>query len=157
MGMSQEQFAKHIGKSYGMVQRYEQKRAPAGSALLPFVDLAERGGHHDLVSVFRAGMVRQLVQNSTVPRQLESSVLSRILQEQSSDEVTLISLWLLCLRTLPSDSLRVLTSVMLAELLLNKVPEQLQREMEAVLEGFKSGQTIEEIASRLNGSQTQQR
>lgn len=155
--MSQQQFAQHIGKSYGMVQRYEQKRAPVGSALLAFVDLAEKAGHSDLVMVFRSGMVRQLVQNSPSAIPTESSALIRLLQEQSNDEATLVSFWLLCMRTLPVDSVRVLITVMCAELLLHKVPERIQKEMDAILEGFRRGLPIEEIVRRLNESQARQR
>ena len=61
MDLTQRGFAKALGKSYGIVQRYEQTRPPRGTALVAFIRLAKAQGRTDLERVFRTALTESML------------------------------------------------------------------------------------------------
>lgn len=57
LGMSQNQFAVKIKKSYQSVQRYEQTKAPTGKELVPFLELARECKRYDLAIIFKQAAI----------------------------------------------------------------------------------------------------
>jgi len=162
--MSQEQFARHLGKSYGMVQRYEQKRAPAGPALVYFIDLAVRSGFPDLAESLNEAMCEHLrgdvkdsanptAQVGVVPTLSKERLYEALSKQSDAEEQALRSLWFYCLRTLPKPSIRVLTSVMIAEAAENGTPWDLLMNLISFRMGDPTGMVVNQQLEQFLASQ----
>lgn len=60
LNLTQTALADLIGKSYPMLRKYEQEKAPMGEALAPFALVAIQHGQEDLAEIFRAALIEDL-------------------------------------------------------------------------------------------------
>jgi DNA-binding transcriptional regulator YiaG len=79
LGLSQVDFARRANKSYAMIQRYEQKRAPVGNAVKPFLDLATSNKFDDLQETLQLGMLRGIVQSEALEDFMTKDALKAVL------------------------------------------------------------------------------
>lgn len=126
LGLTQEKFAVEIGKTFASVQRYEQVSAPTGTALVPFITVAQKANRPDLVSFFSEALnenigpvVETLWKEYSQGRNLE------VEPDVTETEKSWLRTWLECMRECPEDGVEALQSAMLAFLRLsaNQNPE----------------------------------
>lgn len=142
LGLSQQQLAQKIGKSYGIVQRYEQRKPPTGRAILPLLQLAEANGLTDLVNVLRRGLVRDLLEPNDLVKAL-APPLVRLARERESalhpegipldsltpSEAYFVRLWLTYLRTMPRSRIEALLFLMHTDFQHGPVGERIEQDL----------------------------
>ncbi len=128
LGLTQEEYAKAIGKTYATVQRYEQLRPPQGLSLVPFVRLSREAGRDDLAEMFSAalrddlGDVVGLIYSMTKLK-MKSRELKGLLSDAAptKEESAWLNTWLECMRTCPQRGVQAIKDLMLTLLDLRPV------------------------------------
>lgn len=163
LGLSQQQFAERIGKSYGMVQRYEQKKPPLGKALIPLVEMANATGRLDLAEVFRLGMLREFVSPGTVAEFLTPAALAALEVEESDQllemmekrltkhELVLLSRWLTYIRSMPKRKVQLLAETMNVDLMSGPVADRIAQDLETFTKEFAEGKSFKEAVATVYG------